>query len=184
MNASILNKVEAFVEISNALTKVSQIADNSINSGKPITAKDLSPYFTDDAIWIFTGTDKQSTTWKGVESIANEMWNPLHAGWQSGRHNYTNRCIEIDPKDENKANATWNFIGFFSNKGDDDKNSDKVQEQPVFINLLVYKGTFIKTFDKNGNGRWKAKFIHTAADLMGVELKDAMIKRGAILSNL
>ena len=58
-----LDKLEAFVEISNALTKISQIADESINTGKPITINDLSPYFTDDATWIFTDPDNNSTTW-------------------------------------------------------------------------------------------------------------------------
>ena len=122
------------------------------------------------------------------------MWNPLHNGWQSGRHNYTNRCIEIDSKNKNKANATWNFIGFFSNKSnvntkdtiDHKSNIDnnKLEKQPVFMNILIYKGKFIKIYDRNGKGMWKAKYIHTAADLMGVELNNAFIKKGALFAKI
>ena len=54
---SALDKLEAYVEISNLLTRICHLADESINGDRPATIEELSQYLTDDAVWNFYNND-------------------------------------------------------------------------------------------------------------------------------
>ena len=58
-NVSSVDKLEAFVEISNTLTKLSRAADESVNRNEPVTKDQMSTFFTDDAVWTFFGANNK-----------------------------------------------------------------------------------------------------------------------------
>ena len=111
----------------------------------------------------------------GIDKIANEAWNPFHATLQYGKHNYVNRLIEIDSNNKNKATATWNMIAFFANKSD--KNKEMMA--PLTMSCFIYFGYFVKE-----NGKWKVKHVNTKFDFIGVEIKDATIRKGSLYSEM
>ena len=66
---STMDKLEAFMEINNILTKICNAADESINSGKPVTKDQLSEFLTEDTTWIMLGEDNKQIITSGVLSL-------------------------------------------------------------------------------------------------------------------
>ena len=93
--------IDCYNEINNVISKIGRAADDSINSGKPITKNDLLLLMTQDAIWSYAGNEN-----KGIDKIV-DLWNNGHKTLIFGRHRYLQRIIEKDENDNNIYNCSW-----------------------------------------------------------------------------
>ena len=122
--------VSPYHEINNLMSRIGQTADYFINSGETVTANDLSPLFTQDALWYLGGDET-----KGLDKIS-KLWNDVHATFIFGRHRYLQRIIEQNQNNQNIYNAKWYLDAIFTtSEGIDWKGCGP------------YSGTFIKCDD-------------------------------------
>ena len=66
---STMDKLEAFTEINNTMTKICHAADESINTGKPVTKEQMCEFLTEDITWTFLGEDNKEMVKAGVFSF-------------------------------------------------------------------------------------------------------------------
>ncbi len=111
-----------------------QTADDSINSGTPVTLEIMSKFLTENVIWTFN-----DQTYDGLEKVVG-LWNDFNGRLKFGRHHYNNRVILTDQK---QPSASWILWGIFTDKNGVDTWASGSYKANIRLNNSAWKITHV-----------------------------------------